>query len=130
MRKKKGTIPEKEHQNQTLSSRAEKAMTKKKNSGCSIRRMVELRGIEQQIDQHKQLSGNGNDGFLLAELVMVGPEPVMERRITYLHSRPGRLAQNSFNIRISMKSFSGLNFSRALVIPRRYPCPTAKLLGG
>ena len=30
MRKKKGTIPEKEHQNQTLSSRAEKAMTKKK----------------------------------------------------------------------------------------------------
>ena len=39
------------------------------------------------------------------------PEPGMERGIAYLHSRPGRLAQNRFHIRISMKCFSGLHFT-------------------
>ena len=38
-------------------------------------------GLQQQIDQHEQLSRDGNDGFLLTELVLMRPEPIMERRI-------------------------------------------------
>ena len=75
-------------------------MVKEQTSGRFLRWTVTLPGLQQQIHQHEQLSGNGNDGLFLTELVLMRPEPIMERRIAYLHSRPGRLAQNQTRGRI------------------------------
>ena len=79
MRKKKVEAPEKGRKKPGPVSRSSKSDAKGENSGRLMRRLVELLGVEQQIDQHEQLSRDCDDGLLLTELVLMRPEPIMER---------------------------------------------------
>ena len=65
-----------------------------KKSGFSYWLPVHLTGIQQEINQHEELSCNRNDSFLLADFALMGPKPTMKRRASDLDGGPGGLTQN------------------------------------
>ena len=85
--------------------------------------VVGLVALQKAVDQNEDLSGNSNDGFLSAQLSLMGPKPGMELAPPGPDSDPGYLAENDFEIGIPRQDTPGFHLPGTLVISWDQPRP-------